>query len=276
MGRFQEGGVHTQKVKAVYVTLMAMALVFAAGAIVFTDESDAANATVKIDKHVVATEGEVKATIMFQETAAYTSLGVTYDAKVTDGKGEAQSDAVSPSTGSLGNGEEVKLTVKAPKTAGKYKLTVVFTATVDEKKQDPITKDVIFKVVVPVKLSITMKNESNTDLKGFLVDFYVDGNVVTDKPVEVTVLAGSEGTVSYDYAGDLGSGAHTFKAKASDKTLVGDKIVGLDKEHSFYVGQSDYSLIMILMGIFLVIIIVIAIYVYRKPVKNYGKPKARR
>ncbi len=64
---------------------MAMALVFAAGAIVFTDESDAANATVKIDKHVVATEGEVKATIMFQETAAYTSLGVTYDAKVTDG-----------------------------------------------------------------------------------------------------------------------------------------------------------------------------------------------
>lgn len=255
---------------------MAIALVFAAGAVVCTSDSDAATASVKMDKYVIATDGEAIATAIFQETATYTSLGVTYTAKVNNSKGEAQTDAVTPSTGSMGNGEELKLTVKAPKTAGTYKLTVVFTATVDDKKQDPITKEVNFKVVVPVKLSVTLKNNSNTDLKGFLVDFYVDGKIVTDKPVEVTALADSEGKASYDYAGDLSGGAHKFKVSASDKSLVAGNIAGLDKEHSFYVGQSDYNLVTILMGIFLVIIIIIAIYVYRKPVKNYGKPKARR
>jgi hypothetical protein len=55
----------------------------------------------------------------------------------------------------------------------------------------------------------------------------------------------------------------------TDNVIVGGK-------GSFYVGSSDYGLINILMGVLLVVVIIATLYFYRKPVKNYGKPKSRR
>lgn len=253
-----------------------MALMVTAGAAAVSSSSEGANAMITMDKYLVMTSKDAEATIVFEETATFQSMGVTYEAKLVDSKGKTESGAVSPSSGSLANNEKVKLKVTAPKTAGSYKLVVVFTQTLDDVKKTPITKEAIIKVVEPTKLSLTLKNDSKTDLKDFIVDFYVDGKIVNDEPVKATVLAGKESTVSCEYASDLHTGAHKFKVSASDKALVTGKISGLDAEHTFYVGQSDYKLVTTLMGVFCVIIGILAIYIYRKPVKNYGKPKARR
>lgn len=202
---------------------------------------------------------------------------MTYTAKVINSSGKTESDAVSPSSGSLTNGVKETLKITAPKTAGTYKLVVVFSPTIDDKKQDDVTKEVSFKSVAPIKLSLKLTNKSNTDLTDMLFDFYVDGVKVSDEPVKVTVHAGKDATASYDYAtAHISNGAHKFKVTASGDSLVAQNITGLDVDHTFYVGKTDYNLVIILMDIFVVILVLIAIYIYRKPVKNFGKPKARR
>ena len=51
---------------------------------------------------------------------------------------------------------------------------------------------------------------------------------------------------------------------------------GLDAKQTFYYHQDTQDYIMWIVGIVLVLMIIFAIWVFRKPVKNYGKPKARR
>ncbi len=169
------------------------------------------------------------------------------------------------------------MTITAPSTAGTYRLVVVFTYTLDDGDSQTETKEALLKVVEPITLSIDITNNSNVDLKELLLDFYVDGVKVNDDPVEATVAAGSTTTVTYDYAADsISTGSHTFKVMVSDDSLIVNNITGLDENHTFYVGHSSYGWLNILMFVFLIIIVLMAVYIYRKPVKNYGKPKSRR
>jgi hypothetical protein len=258
--------------------VIAVALVCVASASLITTDSDAAaNAIVELDDSTVETGGTVDATIIFSVTDAYQQIEITYTAKLVNSSGTTQSSAVSPSSGSLSPGVKETLTITAPSTAGTYKLIVVFTYTLDDGDSQTETKEAILKVVEPITLSIDITNNSNVDLKELLLDFYVDGVKVNDDPVEATVAAGSTTTVTYDYAADsISTGSHTFKVVVSDDSLIVDNITGLDENHTFYVGHSSYGWLNILMVAFLIIIVLMAVYIYRKPVKNYGKPKSRR
>lgn len=258
--------------------MLAIALVCVAGVGLFANSSDAAaNGVVELDESTVETSGTVDATISFDVSDTYEQIEITYTAKLVNSSGTTQSSAVSPSSGSLSPGVEETLTITAPSTAGTYRLVVVFTYTLDDGDSQTETKEALLKVVEPITLSIDITNNSNVDLKELLLDFYVDGVKVNDDPVEATVAAGSTTTVTYDYAADsISTGSHTFKVMVSDDSLIVNNITGLDENHTFYVGHSSYGWLNILMFVFLIIIVLMAVYIYRKPVKNYGKPKSRR
>ncbi|UAL07699.1 MAG: hypothetical protein KRP56_07840 [Candidatus Methanogranum gryphiswaldense] len=258
--------------------MVAFALVFVAGASLVTNGSDAsANGVVELDDSTIEIEGTVDATILFDVSDTYEQIEITYTAKLVNSSGTTQSSAVSPSSGSLSPGVKETLTITAPDTAGTYRLVVVFTYTLDEGSSQTETKEAILKVVEPITLSIDITNNSDVDLTKLLLDFYVDGVKVNDDPVEATVASGETTTVTYDYAVDsISTGAHTFKVVVSDDSLIVNKITGLGEDHTFYVGHSSYGWLNILMAIFLIIIVIMAVYIYRKPVKNYGKPKSRR
>ena len=53
-------------------------------------------------------------------------------------------------------------------------------------------------------------------------------------------------------------------------------ITGLDQESVFYIGHDDYQIATVLAALLFVILLIVLIFVIRKPVKNYGKPKGRR
>lgn len=262
------------------VAVMALALVFMAGAGLMAADSSADDATTSIvfDSSSVATEATVDATITFNYTGTYEQIEVTYTAKLTNSSGTTQSDAVSPSTGSLSPGVKETLTVTAPEDAGTYKLTVVFEYTVDDGDEVEVTNSASLKVVTAITLSVDLTNNSTVDITNLLLDFYVDGKKVNDDPVKVSIAAGETETASYDkYAPEnLLGGSHTLSVQVNEDSLLANSITGLDDDHTFYVGHSSYSLLNVLMAIFLILIIILAIYIYRKPVKNYGKPKARR
>ena len=54
------------------------------------------------------------------------------------------------------------------------------------------------------------------------------------------------------------------------------QITGLGEEYTFYIGDNSYTAWIALLVIFVIILILVLVWVYRKPVKNYGKPKSRR
>jgi len=258
---------------------MALAVVFVAGAGIMADDSDAAATTsINFDSSSVATEDKVDVTILFNIADDYEQIEVTYTAKLTNSNGTTQSDAVSPSTGSLSPGVKQTLTVTAPKTAGTYVLTVEFVYTIDDGDKITVTNSAKLNVVTAIKLSVDLTNNSTVDVTDLLLDFYVDGKKVNSDPVKVSIKVGETKTATYDkYAPDnLSNGSHVMTVKVNDESLLADNIKGLDTSHTFYMGHSSYSLLNALMVIFLIIIVILVIYIYRKPVKNYGKPKARR
>lgn len=278
MGRNQEGGVCTQKVNKFMAIVIAVSFVFLAGVCAFATDSDAAaQHDISGDKYSVEAKGELKFDIVFFETDSFESLDITYSAKLVDGNGTTQSSAVSPSSGSLANGVKETLTITAPSTQGTYYLVVEYTETIDDKEQDVVEDKQKISVVEPIKLSVDLINNGVIDFTNLLLNFYVDGVLVSDDPVSVSVTAGETVTASYNYITDyISKGTHTFKVEVDEDSIASDIISGLGKEHTFYVGESSYGIVTALMGVFAVILIIIAIYVYRKPVKNYGKPKARK
>ncbi len=260
-----------------FVAVIVLALAMLAGAGLFASASDASvNATVELDDSTVAVEDTVDATIVFDITDSYEQIEITYTAKLVDSSETTQSSAVSPSSGSLGPDVKETLTITAPDTAGTYTLVVTFTYTLDDGDSETVTKEAVLKVVEPITLSVDITNDSDVDMTDLLLDFYVDGVKVNDDPVVATIDAGDTETVTYDYAAELSSGSHTFKVVVSDDSLVADHITGLNENHTFYVGETSYQWLNIVMFMILIVIVIIAIYVYRKPVKNYGKPKSRR
>ena len=74
---------------------------------------------------------------------------------------------------------------------------------------------------------------------------------------------------------DAGNGQHTFALVAADGGNMAD-IEGLGVEHTFYIGDTSYTWMVVLLVLVIIIVLLVMVWVYRKPVKNYGKPKSRR
>ena len=53
-------------------------------------------------------------------------------------------------------------------------------------------------------------------------------------------------------------------------------IEGLGEEHTFYIGDNSYTWVTALLVLVIILLLFVMVWVYRKPVKNYGKPKSRR
>ncbi len=268
-----------------YTAIAAIAVMMMAafaGAVLYDSQDASAEDTEHTNIHsitgdttVVATEGKLTFDIMFYESDKYSSLSITYTAKLVNGSGTTQSSAVSPSSGSLTNGIKTELTVTAPKTAGTYTLTVTYTETVDEEASVTYTDTKEIQVKAPIVLSIKVENTGNVDLTDVVVYFYVDGVKVDGSKTTMTVAVGETTTVSYNYVDSgLGSGKHTFKVMAADDSYIG--IDGLGSEKTFYFNEGDYDWANYLMLLLFIIMVIILVYVLMKPVKNYGKPKARR
>jgi hypothetical protein len=261
---------------AVVSALAVTVLVLAAGAAA-CDSDAAANGFVIFDDDVVKVEGVAEATIRLDIPDSYEQAGITYSAKLVDGEGSTMSEAVSPSTGSLTPSVPATLEVTAPEKAGKYRLIVTFTYSLDDGDDLKLVKEAVLKAVEPIALTVELTNTSDVDVLGLLLDFYVDGRKVNQDPVEAgRIAAGATASVTYDYATDTSGGAHTFKVMVSEDSLIEGNITGLGKEHTFYIGMDSHTWMNVLMAIILVVIVLVAVYVHRKPVKNYGKPRARR
>jgi len=261
--------------------LAVFAIVFAAGAVLIENASSVyaeaePTAEIRGDTNLVKTGGNLTYRIMFFEPKDFDTLDITFTATLKDSSGKAVG-SVSPGAGSLNNGIESTLTITAPTDAGKFTLTVVFSERIDNAPAVRIERTQIINVVKPVVLSATLFNNSHVDLTDFAVYFHVDGKLVEDSRTLVTVAAGERTNVSYEWVTEsLSSGRHTFKMVAGPENLGGAGSVIVGGEGTFYVGHSDYGLINALVIVFLIVVIIALIYFYRKPVKNYGKPKARR
>ena len=168
----------------------------------------------------------------------------------------------------------------APTTVGRYTLEVTYTGTyTDESGAEVDIGKVVdrfdFKAVEPITLtaSIALKDPT-VDLSGYGVYFWVDGQKMDDSYTTFSVSSNGKGTATYDWVADASSGKHTFWVESANGGVV--DIKGLDEKHDFFVGDNDYSVYIALVVIFVILAIVLLVWVYRKPVKNFGKPKSRR
>ncbi len=239
---------------------------------------DGAYHSIEGEKNVIAVEEEAEFTIIYTDSE-HDAINIEFTAKVVDSKGNTISDAVDPSSESIDSGTPVTLTVTAPKDAGSYTLEVTYTGhyTVDDVDTDieEVTDKYAFKAVNPITLTANIALEdSNVDLSGYGVYFWVDGEKMDDSYTTFSVDSTGTGSASYDWVADAASGKHTFKLESANGGVV--DIEGLNEEHDFYVGDNDYSVYIALVIIFVILAIILLVWVYRKPVKNFGKPKSRR
>ena len=257
--------------------MMFMAAAFA-GIAVMSDGSDATDPVVNYGfegDDVIATSTSSTYKFTFTESAELGTLSISYTATL-EKDGKAVSGGVSPSTGSLTSGVAVSLTVASQKDAGTYKLKVE----VEEKVSDgdatynyTAVKEI--RIIEPITLSVTINNTGSTDLYKGKVLFYLDGQAIDGSEKELNLTAGSSTTVTYDYMPtELSAGKHTYYIQAVDGTVIDG--IGADNAVTFYYEQGDYSLFNYLLLLVIVILLLLLVWVFRKPVKNFGKPKSRR
>ena len=215
------------------------------------------------------------------------NMSISYDAKLTDSSGDTVSNGVSPSSGDLDNGVAQTLTVSAPDTAGRCTLVVEYTidvsyTTVDENGDEVTNEETLnrteefpIRVVESITLSVTLTNNTNTDLNGYGVYFYVNDERIEDSYTTVDLDEAGTTTVTYKWITDSGNGQYEFYVLPADGGNMVD-IEGLGERHTFYIGDNDYTWMIALLVIVIILLIIVMVWVYRKPVKNYGKPKSRR
>ena len=278
MGRNEEGGVLTQKLN---VAILAILLVLTAGmaAALVADDSSAAgtgSGSVELESYSIGQEKSTTATLKFNDTAENFNK-VSWTAKLVNSSGTTPSGAsVSPSTGSSTDANASwTATVKAPTTAGDYSLIVTYTEEFSggSEKQTYEAKTTLH-VLSPITLSVTVSNTGSLAINNAKVYFYVDGVKVDDSEQNLSVAAGSSATVTYKYySANLSHGEHTYYLSAGDSSY---NLNGLGDKQTFYYEQGNMDYMNWIMILIIVILVIIGIWVYRKPVKNYGKPKARR
>ncbi len=281
MGRFQEGGVLTQKVSmALGAAVLIMMGVFLCCP--FAADADA-EGTYVVNVEASADFCGVNTSLTSSDAhkVTYTLSGddkYYYSATLLDSS-DVSSGKVNYPTGYLysGSPNSRELTVTAPLASGDYTFTVKFYAADDsEMKNDPIAeKSVPLKVVDPIVLTYTLKNGS-TNAVTFSAYFVIDGNKVDDSIQEVTVPANGTKDVTYNY--------YTKDVKDTDYYLETDSSIiegiisglGQDNQKTFYAHDSDYGVITTICIVVLVIQAIILFFIMRKPVVNKGKPKGRR
>ena len=277
MVRNEEGGVLTQKLNFAIFAVALLALTGFAG-VAIADDSSAdsyASADVTFSASEVKTSGTVTATLNFNEGDAGFSK-VEYSATLLDSTGKNTSATITSPTGSSATVPFTKdLTVTAPSKAGTYTLKVVYTETIGtETKEYTVNKDL--KVSEPVTLTVKITNPETSSLA--ITDgvfyFVLDGKRIEESKTTKSIAIGDTATFTYELLGStLSKGKHTYSLEAADNAY---NVSGLGTEHTFYYDQGNMNAYTYLMVLLFIIVTIIAVWIYRKPVKNYGKPKARR
>jgi len=197
------------------------------------------------------------------------------------------SSGKSQSNGSttINSGATGDISVTAPSAAGDYRFVVKFYNNSDYADDHHIAdREKSLKVVEPVTIKVTFENKSVNKItfNAYLMVKKGDNwEKVDGSNQDVTVSAYNEtsktngtGTYSYQYVvKDLDRTTY-YKVCSDDEVAKG--ISGLNTEMKIYTTQNSYDLITWFLVIILIILIIIIIWVYRKPVKNYGKPKGRK
>ena len=277
MVRNEEGGVLTQKLNFAIFAVALLALTGFAG-VAIADDSSAdsyASADVTFSASEVKTSGTVTATLNFNEGDAGFSK-VEYSATLLDSTGKNTSATITSPTGSSATVPFTKdLTVTAPSKAGTYTLKVVYTETIGtETKEYTVNKDL--KVSEPVTLTVKITNPETSSLA--ITDgvfyFVLDGKRIEESKTTKSIAIGDTATFTYELLGStLSKGKHTYSLVAADNAY---NVTGLGTEHTFYYDQGNMNVYTYLMVLLFIIVTILAVWIYRKPVKNYGKPKARR
>ena len=246
--------------------------------VAIADDSSAdsyASADVTFSASEVKTSDTVTATLNFNEGDANFSK-VEYSATLLDSTGKNTSATITSPTGSSTTVPFTKdLTVTAPSKAGTYTLKVVYTETIGtETKEYTVNKDL--KVSEPVTLTVKITNPETSSLA--ITDgvfyFVLDGKRIDESKTTKNIAIGDTATFTYELLGStLSKGKHTYSLEAADNAY---NVSGLGTEHTFYYDQGNMNAYTYLMVLLFIIVTIIAVWIYRKPVKNYGKPKARR
>lgn len=200
----------------------------------------------------------------------------TFTAELVDRDGDKVTATVSPSAGTIYDSSNTRsLKITLPSAAGEYALKV----TIKDGETEYVRYAAV-EAVEPVVLSATVENIGSAS-RTFMVYFYLeddngDWNKIDGSGKTVTVAPKATQTVTYEYVvKDIEPG--TFCIIAEDGN-VGGEIQGLGTEHahSFYTKANDYRIIEYTCVAIIVILLFVTLWIYRKPVKNLGKPKARR
>ena len=262
----QEGGVCTQKV-TLFTLIGAVAIAAAFGLVIVSDDASAMSYDLS-GADFAEVESSVTYTLSFEDAPE----NAKYAAKLVDSDGDEMTSAISSGSSGTLSSSSKSITVKAPKDAGNYRLIVTITDA-DGKEIEKLVAPL--KAVDPIVLSVTLNNGYSAE-RELIVYFVINGVKVEDSRQEITVPANGSKEITYDYVVKNVSDT-TFYLVTDDSTL-GGQISGLGPEHShtFYVEQNSYTFIEVTAVIVLLIVIFLMIWVYRKPVKNFGKPKARR
>ena len=253
-----------------------MAIAAAFGLVVFSDDASAMSYDLS-----GADFAEVDTTESFKLSYNGMPEDAEYVAKLVDSNGNEMTSSITSSSGNLTKGDsgyEKSISVRAPKDAGNYRLVV--TILIADEEFTTLTAP--FKAVEAVTLSATLENKEAAQ-RTLEILFVVNGVEYSCEEKDkvtgmVTIPANGTKTLTCEYVvKDLPSSV-TFYLIEGDTPAFGGAIEGLgpDYSHTIYAEQTSYTWLEVIAVIVLVIMAIIAIWVYRKPIKNYGKPKARR
>ena len=257
-----------------FAILGILAIACAAGIVLLSDDSSASSFS-------LAPQGDDDFAKVSSSTLKYVlaysldGTQATYVAALEDSDGKSVG-SVSSSTGTIYSTSKTRtLTLTLPSDAGDYTLRVTVT-----EGENQYVRTAYVRAVDPITLKATVTNDSAVS-RSFVAYFYVqDGDTWTKiegSKQTVNVDANGSQTLSYDYVVRDVSNT-TFCLKAEDTATIGGDIKGLgeDYAHTYYTSANDYKMIEYLCIGVLVILLAIAIWIYRKPIRNFGKPKGRR
>jgi len=262
------------------IALMAVFLLAATAASLLAPSADAADeqtgmfTDIRAESYVAGTTSATNKLTYTIYAVDNTGTRVSYVAKLVDQNGNSAGGSVSPSSGSTVAAGGTILTVTAPSTPGNYVLVVEFTFTRTDEK---VTKTAPVKAVTPITLSAVVDNSNGDLIVGMEVWFVVDGKT-DDRLGEQTidVAKGGTKTVTFDWVTEnLRNGEHTVMLMGQVGPNPQD-VPGLNEEVKFFVGQKSYAMVETILIIMLIVMLIVLFIVFRKPVKNFGKPKGRR
>jgi len=222
---------------------------------------------IRAESHIVG----VGLSVTYTLHASYEGTeNILFQARLVDWNGNSVG-SVSPSTGVVER-DGRNININAPSDPGLYILTVDFTFA-NGDNEVIVTKTAPVKVVTPIILSATLVNEGG-ELVELDVWFIVNGVKIEESEQQIDIAAGQTRVVTYSWVTEsLGHGMHHISMGAEIGILEDFLNVSVS---SFYVGQSNYSFIETVMIIIFLVLLIILVVIYRKPVKNLGKPKGRR